>query len=157
MNLFIFKDLNNDDVVTSLLKFKSDGDEDAYYQACTQYDLLLLTHRPTDGNIIDEYILRLMLEQDNLPNPETIRDFLRQDIKTVYDNLLCIDWDKLCISQDLVPISSIISTPIETGLHGYARSLESMMNSKSREALMGAILAHAEVFRVPGVHQHLLH
>ena len=28
MNLFIFNNLNNDDVVTSLLKFKSDGDED---------------------------------------------------------------------------------------------------------------------------------
>ena len=145
MNLFIFNNLNNDDVVTSLFKFKSDGDEDAYYQAARNL-ISFSKHRLTDGNIIDEYILRLMLEQDNLPNPETIRDFLRQDIKTVYDNLLCIDWDKLCISQDLVPISSIISTPIETGLHGYARSLESMMNSKSREALMGAILAHAEVF-----------
>ena len=124
MNLFIFNNLNNDDVVTSLLKFKSDGDEDAYYQAARNL-ISFSKHRLTDGNIIDEYILRLMLEQDNLPNPETIRDFLRQDIKTVYDNLLCIDWDKLCISQDLVPISSIISVRrLETGLHGYAKYLK---------------------------------
>ena len=53
MNLFIFNNLNNDDVVTSLFKFKSDGDEDAYYQAARNL-ISFSKHRLTDGNIIDE-------------------------------------------------------------------------------------------------------
>ena len=83
MNLFIFNNLNNDDVVTSLFKFKSDGDEDAYYQAARNL-ISFSKHRLTDGNIIDEYILRLMLEQDNLPNPETIRDFFASGHKKLF-------------------------------------------------------------------------
>ncbi len=145
MNLFVFENLNNDEVIRSLLEFKEDESIASYYKAAR----LLISfseRRLTDGNIIDEYILRTMLEQDSLPDPENIRAFLRQDIRFIYENLLCVDWDSLCAKHNLVPVSSITTAPVHTGLNGYTRSLKSMMSSASREALMGAILAHAEIF-----------
>lgn len=145
MNLYIFNSLNDDKLIKALLKFKDENKIEAYYKAMRLL-IKFSSHRLTDGDLIDEYILRAMLEQENLPNPENIRDFLRQDIKVIYDNLLSVDWDGLCKSRKLIPASSIAASPVSTGLSGYTRSLESMMQSGSREALMGAILAHAEIF-----------
>lgn len=145
MNLFIFNNLNNDKIIKSLLKFKNSGDVKAYYKAARRL-IKFSERRLTDMDLIDEYVLRAMFEQDNLPNPENIRDFLRSDIKTIYDEILCVNWDKMFKDNGLVPLSSVASKPIDTGLHGYARSIEGMLTSTSREALMGSFLAHAEIF-----------
>ena len=51
---------DSDDVVTSLFKFKSDGDEDAYYQAARNL-ISFSKHRLTDGNIIDVYKRQLLI------------------------------------------------------------------------------------------------
>lgn len=145
MNLFMFHNLNDDEVVKSLIKYKDTGMEDYYYSVVRRL-IKFSNYKLTNGDIIDEYILRLMLEQNDLPNPEKIRDFLRKDIQKIYDELLCIDWNEMFKQNSLIPLTSIESLPIKTGLHGYTRSIESMMESSSREALMGAFLAHAEVF-----------
>lgn len=145
MNLFIFNNLNKDKIIKSLLKFKKSGDVKEYYKAA-RHLIKFSTRRLTNMDLIDEYVLRAMFEQDNLPNPENVRDFLRSDIKTIYDEILCVDWNRLFAEKGLVPVSSVASKPIDTGLHGYARSIEGILNSTSREALMGSFLAHAEVF-----------
>lgn len=145
MNLFIFHNLTKDKVVKSLINYKNTGMEDHYYSIARQL-IKFSDNRLTTGDIIDEYILRSMLEKNNISSPENIRDFLRRDIRTIYDELLCIDWNEMFKQNNLLPLTSIESKPTKTGLHGYTRSIESMMNSSSREALMGAFLAHAEVF-----------
>lgn len=145
MNLFVFDNLNSDEIAMSLLKFKNDGNIDAYFKAASGL-IDFSSRRLTSGNIIDEYILRTILEQDHLPNPETVRDFIRHDVKTIYECMLTFDWDELCRQNGLVPVSSIAVPPVETGLYGYACSIEAMMKSTSKEALMGAILAHTEIF-----------
>lgn len=145
MNLFIFDNLNDDKVIKPLLKFKDSGEIEQYYKAA-RHLIKFSKYRLTDMDLIDEYVIRAMLEQENLPNPENVRDFLRSDIKTIYDEILCVNWDKLLIESGMVPISSISAAPVSTGLNSYALSLEGMLKSNSREALMGAFLAHAEMF-----------
>lgn len=145
MNLFVFNSLNNDEIISPLLRFKESGDIDAYFSAARNL-IKFSENKMTDMDLIDEYILRAMLEYENLPNPESIRDFLRSDIQTIYDEILCVDWNKLALERNLVPISSILAKPINTGLKGYAVSLESILKSSSREALMGSYLAHTEIF-----------
>ncbi len=145
MNLFIFDNLNHNKVIKSLLKFKKSGEIKEYYEAAREL-IEFSAHRLTDMDLIDEYVIRSMLEQDGLPNPENVRDFLRSDIKTVYDEILCVDWNGLFAEKGLVPISLITSGAVDTGLNGYTRSIEGILQSSSREALMGAYLAHAEIF-----------
>ncbi len=145
MNLFIFNNLNSDKTVKNLLKFKNDADAAAYYKAVRRL-IGFSERRLSRGGIVREYIVRAMLEQDGLPELESVRAFLRQDTKLIFDELLSVDWDGLCADKGLPPFSKIDVPPIRTGLGGYTRSIESMMNSSSREALMGAMLAHAEIF-----------
>lgn len=145
MNLFIFDSLNQNKVIKSLLSFKSSGDIQEYYEAVRGL-IAFSSRRLTDMDLIDEYVIRAMLEQDDLPDPETVRDFLRSDIKEVYDEILSIDWNGLFAEKDLVPVSAINASVVDTGLNGYTRSIEGMLSSSSREALMGAFLAHAEIF-----------
>lgn len=145
MNLFIFNNLNRDKTIKNLLKFKEDGSADAYYKAARRL-IAFSERRLSRGDIVREYIVRASLEQDGLPELETVRAFLRQDTMLIFDELLRADWDGLCAERGLVPFSKIDIPPVHTGLGGYTRSIESMMNSSSREALMGAMLAHAEIF-----------
>ncbi len=145
MNLFIFSELNKDKTIRALLKFKKRGDEDAYYKAVRRL-IKFSGERLTEGSIVKEYALRAMLESDDLPDPETVRAFLRRDTAAVFEELLTPDWDALCRERGLVPFSSINTPPIAAGPGGYAHSLLGMMNASSKEALMGAMLAHAEIF-----------
>ena len=145
MNLFIFSELNKDKTIRALLKFKKRGDEDAYYKAVRRL-IKFSGERLTEGSIVKEYALRAMLESDDLPDPETVRAFLRRDTAAGFEELLTPDWDALCRERGLVPFSSINTPPIAAGPGGYAHSLLGMMNASSKEALMGAMLAHAEIF-----------
>ncbi len=145
MNLFVFNNLSKDKTVRSLIKFKENGDAGAYYAAARRL-IRFASARLTDGDIVREYIVRAMLEQDDLPDFESVRAFVRQDIKLIYGGLLTADWDALCSARKLTPFSEIRVPASNTGLGGYARSLTSIMNSSSREAMMGSVLAHAEIF-----------
>lgn len=145
MNLYIFNHLNNDKTIKALLKFQKSGSIESYFKA-VRHLIDFSASRLTHGDIVCEYILRTMLEQDTIPEPEHVRDFLRNDIKSVYESLLTPDWNGMCHAKGLVPFSSIKTEAVTTGLYGYIRSLESIMQSSSAEALMGAILAHTEIF-----------
>ncbi len=145
MNLFIFNNLNRDRTINALLKFRDTGDTAAYYEAARRL-IKFSAGRLTKGSPVKEYVLRSMLEADNLPNPETVRDFLRRDTSIIFDELLTPDWDGLCRKNKLVPFSAVNVPPASGGPGGYAHSLLGMMNASSKEALMGAMLAHAEIF-----------
>ncbi|MBE5039998.1 ATP-binding protein [Ructibacterium gallinarum] len=145
MNLFIFDNLTRDSIIQSLLTFRETGSQEAYYTAARGL-ISYASHRITKQSIIREYVLRTMLEQDGLPDIVHLRDFLRQDIKTIYTELLDIDWDALFHRQGLVSLDNICTQTLHTGLKSYVLSLQSMIECQSNEALGGAILAHAESF-----------
>lgn len=145
MNFYIFQHLSEDPVVSALIKFQQDGDEDAYFRAARtliQFSRRRLTNRP----VIQEYILRAMLEHDCLPDINVLRDFMRHDIKLIYHELLSPDWDALFKEHGLLGMSSITADVCTTGLSSYADSLCSILDSASNEALGGALLAHIESF-----------
>ncbi len=146
MNLFLFDSLTQDPVVSALLAFRETGAEDAYYQAARGL-IGYGKHRLTSGNIIKEYILHTMLESPNMHDITDLRDFLRQDIKTIFHQLLEEDWDGLFREKGLLPLSGMPMNP-RSGQEnaGYVRSLEMMMECSSNEALVGALLAHEEEF-----------
>lgn len=144
-NLFIFNKILNDEVISALLRFKDTHSADDYYIAARGL-IDFAERRLTDGNITGEYILRCMLEQENLPDITKLRDFLRRDIKSIYDELLAVDWDSLFAKSNFLPLGGISLDKIHTGLTGYVRSLEAMLECSSNEALVGAVLAHAESF-----------
>lgn len=145
MNLFIFDKITEDPVVAALLRFQETGDPDAYYTAARGL-IDYAGQRLTGQNIIKEYVLRAMLEQDGLPDIANLRNFLRQDVKAIYSGIMDVDWDALFRRQGLVPLCDICTDTIHTGLQSYVSSLESMIECESNEALGGAILAHAESF-----------
>lgn len=145
MNLFLFDHITKDPAVAALLRFYETGDSADYYTAARAL-ITYSAHRLTDRNLIAEYVLRSMLEEDLLPDIENLRDFLRRDVKCIYTALLAVDWDQLFREKGLLPLSKMGTQRIHTGLSSYVRSLESMIESTSNEALCGAILAHAESF-----------
>lgn len=146
MELFLFHSLTEDAVTAALLRFRETGEVSAYYQAARGL-IAFAKGRKTRGNIIKEYILQQILDSENLPYILKLRDFLRQDIKTVFFELLEIDWDKLFREKGLVPLSDIpLQGKADEENAGYVRSLEMMMDCTSNEALVGALLAHAESF-----------
>ena len=145
MNLFIFDAITKDPVIAALLQFQENGSEDAYYQAARGL-IAYAGNRLTGKNIVHEYVLRSMLEQENLPDVVQLRDFLRHDVKTIYQTFMETDWDALFKEKGLVPLCQIPTQPQCTGLKSYVFSLESMIDCQSNEALGGAILAHTESF-----------
>ncbi len=146
MNLFLFRTLSQDPVVEALIRFRETGEEEAYYQAAHTLIDYGKT-RMTRGNLIKEYILRQILESENLPYIEKLRDFLRQDIKHIFFELLEEDWDGLFRNAGYLPLSDIsLEAEVAQEQAGYVRSLEMMMDCSSNEALVGALLAHAEAF-----------
>ena len=103
--------------------------------------------RCTTGNIIKEYILEKILKGENFPHILKLRDFLRQDVKRIFYELLAVDWDAIFREKELLPLSGIDLVPkTEEKDAGYIRSLEMMMECESNEALVGAMLAHVESF-----------
>ena len=145
MNLFIFNELNNDEIIVNLIDFLENEREESYYAAARGL-IAFSAKRLTNKSIIKEYALRKALESEGLPDPNSVRDFLRHDVKTIYETLLRVDWDSLFLRRGLIPMSAIAAPPADTGLMGYAKSIESMIEANSKEALIGAILAHSEVF-----------
>ena len=145
MKLFIFNHILKDSVIKALLDFKKTEDEDSYFTA--MHGLIKYSgERLTDKSIVREYLLRKMLEHDNLPDITSLRNFLRNDIKAIYNTFFETNWDKLASDSGLASPEDITSAPKFSGLRSYALSLESMIDCTSNEALGGAILAHAESF-----------
>ena len=103
-------------------------------------------HRLTDKNIIGEYVLRKMLETEQLSDISHLRDFLRHDVKVIYNELLAYDWKSLFSECGCILPDSITLPPVDTGLGGYVQSIEAMLSCESNEALGGAILAHTDSF-----------
>lgn len=149
MNLFLFHSLTQDPVVEALLRFRETGEEDAYYQAARGL-IAYAREKLTEGSIIKEYILHHILESENMRCINQLRDFLREDIRTVFHELLEADWDGLCREKELLPLSRIPHVPATPRYHpeqaDYVRSLEIMLDCSSNEALVGALLAHEEAF-----------
>ncbi len=145
MKLFIFQHILNDPVIKALLDFKKNEDESSYYTAA-QGLIKYSAERLTDKNIIREYVLRQMLEHNNLPDITSLRNFLRNDIKSIYNTFFETDWNKLAASKGLAAPDDISVAAQSAGLHSYALSIESMIDCTSNEALGGAVLAHAESF-----------
>ncbi len=145
LNLFIFDHINSDETISALLKFKRDRCEEDYCRAVRGL-IEFAPRRLTDRNILGEYVLRQMLEGENLADISNLRDFMRHDMKVIYNELLNYGWEELFRSEGLPQLSSITVPPVENGLSGYVASLEAMMECESNEALGGAVLAHADSF-----------
>ncbi len=147
MELFLFhQEIVQDPIVSALLSFRETGEAAKYYQAARGL-LEYAKNRLTSGNIIKEYILHSLLESPNIRYITALRDFLRQDIKAVFHELLEPDWDGLFRERELLPLSNIPFVPqCSEKDAGYVRSLEMMMECTSNEALVGALLAHVESF-----------
>lgn len=147
MNLYIFNHITEDPVISALLEFKGNpGDELYFFIAQKMIDFS--DRRLTDKNIIREYILRTMLEKKAVADIDSHRDFLRHDVKTIYNQLFDVNWDELFRDAGFLPLCGITGRKKETVLKSYTISLESMINIDSNEALGGAILAHVEGFGV---------
>ena len=146
MNLFLFHSLTEDAVVKALLAFRETGAEAEYYGAARALIDFAKT-RKTKGNIIKEYLIKQILESENLPYITELRDFLRQDIKHVFFELLEEDWDKLFRDKGYLPLSEIcLSGELAEENPEYVRSMEMLMDCSSNEAMVGALLAHVESF-----------
>ena len=145
MQLFLFNHITRDPVIAALLAFQKTQDEDAYFTAARGL-IAFASRRLTDGNLIHEYVLRAMLEQENLPDIVHLRDFLRHDVKEIYNTFMATDWEGLFRENGLVSLCQIPIAPQSTDSLSYVFSLRSMMDSTSNEALGGAILAHMESF-----------
>lgn len=145
MNLFIFNHIAEDGIISALLRFKESRNHDDYYAAARGL-ISFAAHRLTDGNAIGEYVLRSMLEYDNLPDITNLRNFMRNDIRAIYTELLEFDWDSLFAECGLMPMSDIELPKIHTGLSAYVKSIEKMLGCTSNEALGVAMLEHIENF-----------
>ncbi len=146
MNLFLFESLTGDPVVKALLTFRETGEEEAYYDVARSL-VEFAKSRKTTGNIIKEYVIQRVLDSENLPYIGKLRDYLRQDIKTVFCEFLDVDWDRIFREKGLLPLTGILlnEEPKEDCAE-YIRSMEMMMDCTSNEALVGALLAHVESF-----------
>ena len=145
MDLFIFNGINDNPVIKALLEFKENRNKDAYYRAARGL-IEYSSKRITDKNLIREYTLRAILEQDNLPDIVNLRDFLRRDVKTIFNVFFETNWDYLFTSSGFLPLCCIQTKKTVSCLNSYALSIESMIDCASNEALGGAILAHTESF-----------
>ncbi len=146
MNLFLFHSLAEDSVVKALLAFRETEAEAEYYLAARAL-IDFAKIRKTKGNIIKEYLIKQILESENLPYITELRDFLRQDIKHIFYELLEEDWDKLFREKGYLPLSEIcLGGEVAEENPEYVRSMEMLMDCSSNEALVGALLAHVESF-----------
>lgn len=145
LNFYIFNHLTGDTAIAALLRYKEGLLEDDYYTFAREL-INFAKSRYTDGDIIKEYVLRKMLEDVRLPDISNLRNFLRHDIKTIFNEILSYDWDNLFAENGLLPMKDITVFKIDCDTPGYASSIEAMMNCTSNEALGGAILAHVESF-----------
>lgn len=145
LNLFIFNHITDDEVISALLRFKDECREEDYCIAIRGL-IDFASHRLTDKNLIGEYVIRKMLETQSIPNISQLRDFLRHDIKVIYNDLIAYDWDSLFAECGCVSADTITLPPVETGFGGYVRSIEAMLSCESNEALGGAVLAHYDTF-----------
>ncbi len=145
MNLYLFQHITKDPVIAALLHFAKEHDEASYFDAMRGL-LSYSSHRMTDRNLLKEYLLRCMLEQEDMPDILHLRDFLRHDMKVIYHFFWETDWDAQLHELGLLPFSDI-SVPVTcVAPAGYAFSLTAMIDCTSNEALGGAILAHVESF-----------
>ena len=146
MHLFLFDSLTKDPLIAALLAFRETGSEDDYYYVARKL-VAFAKGRKTTGNIIKEYVVQGILNSENLPYIEKLRDYLRQDMKIIFHELLDPDWDKLFRDRGLLPLSGILlSEAPEVENAEYVRSMEIIMECASNEALVGALLAHVESF-----------
>lgn len=145
LNFYIFKHLLENNAIAALLRYREYYLEDDYYIFAREL-ISFAESRYTNGDIIKEYILRKMLECCCLPDISNLRNFLRHDIKVIYNELLSYDWDNLFAENGLLPMKDITIPKADCDIPGYASSIEAMMNCTSNEALGGAILAHVESF-----------
>ncbi|MEG1442308.1 MAG: DUF815 domain-containing protein, partial [Oscillospiraceae bacterium] len=145
MNFYIFNHILDDKIISALIDFKQNDNHESYYTAARGL-IDFSTRRLTSCDIIKEYILRVMLERDNLPDINELRDYMRHDIKLIYNELLAFDWNSMFRNSGLLGFNHIRSTPHATGLSSYSKSLESIAECSSNEALGGSILAHIESF-----------
>jgi len=145
LNLYIFSFLAEDEIIQSLLNFKESHNEDDYFTAARGI-INFSKERITDSNILKEYVLRRMLEQPSLPDITKLRNFLRHDIKLIYNDILAYDWNSLFVRCGFLPFSDIATEKKTCDIPGFALSLEAMIQCESNEALGGALLAHYESF-----------
>ena len=145
LNLFIFNHINKNETIKALLKYKRTHAEADYCEAARGI-IEFAPKRLTNKNILGEFVLRLMLESEHLPDISRLRDFLRHDVKVIFSEFINYDWEDMFRSDAMPSLSGIATEPIDAGLCSYSRSIEAMLDCGSNEALGGAILAHAESF-----------
>lgn len=145
LNLFIFNHINENETIKALLKYKRTHAEADYCEAARGI-IEFAPKRLTNKNILGEFVLRLMLESEHLPDISRLRDFLRHDVKVIFSEFINYDWEDMFRSDAMPSLSGIATEPIDAGLCSYSRSIEAMLDCGSNEALGGAILAHAESF-----------
>ena len=145
LNLFIFNHINKNETIKALLKYKRTHAEADYCEAARGI-IEFAPKRLTNKNILGEFVLRLMLESEHLPDISRLRDFLRHDVQVIFSEFINYDWEDMFRSDAMPSLSGIATEPIDAGLCSYSRSIEAMLDCGSNEALGGAILAHAESF-----------
>lgn len=145
LNLYIFNHILKNETIAALLRFKETKQESDYYIAARGL-INFAEARYTKGSIIKEYVIREMLEEVVLPDVSNLRNFLRHDIKVIYNEILSYDWDSLFVGCSLLPMRDITIPATDCHIPGYASSIEAMVECTSNEALGGAILAHVESF-----------
>ena len=98
LNLFIFNHINKNETIKALLKYKRTHAEADYCEAARGI-IEFAPKRLTNKNILGEFVLRLMLESEHLPDISRLRDFLRHDVKVIFSEFINYDWEDMFRSE----------------------------------------------------------
>ncbi len=145
MNLYIFNYIIKDETISALVRFGKTRSESDYFEVARGI-IEFSADRLTDGDIIKEYVLRKMLEGASLPDITRLRNYLRHDIKTIYNEIIAPDWKTVFEECGYLSLFDIDMPKRTSEIPGYTESFELMLGCNSNEALGGAVLAHYESF-----------
>nr|QGT51235.1 hypothetical protein Firmicute1046_3110 [uncultured Firmicutes bacterium] len=146
LQLYLFRELNQDKIIQALLRFQESGSIEDYFTAAGGL-LEFSQKRAVTERTISEYVLQTMLHSRQLLNLSGLEKYLKHDIDEICKYLLFYDWDALCQKCNVLPIASIApQKDIDTGLNSFIRSLRELVRSRSVSEITGALIAHCEKF-----------
>lgn len=146
MNLYIFNEINKNEVIKALLEFKQSHDRQAYFNAARGLIKFSRT-RSVTSDTIKEYIIQELLHLENVPPLDSIEEFARYDIEKLCNELLFYDWDKLFRQEGRMPLSHIPPEPdVYAGVSSYIKSLKYLVSITDEKEMEEAMLKHCDKF-----------
>lgn len=146
MNLYYLNRLCSDSTAAALCAFAKNEKKDDYFTAARGL-LSFAQNSAYSANVIREYAVRLILEDETLAAPSADDPFFKSDIEAVFNIFFSTDWDSLCRRIDVLPISNIPpqSRP-EDSTGGYIASVMQAALSPRAEVLASRLYQHCKKY-----------